>query len=130
MGPIIDTFAATLEVLKDDVLVVRFKEEVTLDVDGMREVIAARSALAGGRPRPVLTVLARDQDFHIGVPLTDFAPHVVASTCAEALVSGQEFLRKLGHMYYSHFPMPFPTKVFDNERDAHLWLLAQCDTSA
>lgn len=119
-----ETRVATLSLLDDGLMEVRFRPGVKLDVDMLAELQVARKELAGGSPRAVLTSIPEDIDFDMSVMNTDhYRPHkaeeVIIALALVTLGSMNELLAKL---YFTYFPTAFNAKIFSAEAPARAWL--------
>lgn len=106
------------------VLVVRFKPEPPLDVEGITEIMRQRFTLSNGMKARVMSVLPAGMDFQFQVPTTDH--HAVgtdAFTLAEAVVAPTPMLDNMARLYFKYFPQTYPTAVFATEDEAQDWLL-------
>ncbi len=117
-----ETRAAVLEMLDGQILVIRFKPGMPMDLQGVTEVIERRKSISAGKRIATITVLPEDLDADVDVFVTDHAEQVKDLTLAEVCVSANVHHRRLAELYYSNFPQPFATGVFGSEKEAISWL--------
>lgn len=113
-----ETRAAVLELLDGQILVIRFRPGMPIDLQGITEVIEQRKSMSAGKRIATITVLPEDLDADVDVFVNDHAEQVKEHTLAEVCVSANVHHRKLAELYYSNFPQPFATGVFASEKEA------------
>lgn len=120
---LIDTRTATLERVSNELIELRFKPDVKLDVDGMTEIVVAKRQL-GGNGSDVLAILPPELDFDLNVLTIDH--HAVNGGCGAvermAFATQSSFNERLTNIYFRYHPRPHPTGVFVSETDARKWL--------
>jgi len=120
----IETRSATLELVSDMLIELRFKPDVKLDVEGMAEVIHTKRALIAGRNIDVLAVLPSELDFELNLLNMDL--HAMHGGCGGAqrlaLATQSPFNKRLSDIYFRYHPRPKPTGIFLTEDDARKWL--------
>lgn len=121
----IDTRLATLAWSEDQILEIRIKPDMPLDVAGVSEMVEQRLKMTVGTKARVMTVLIPDMDFEIQVPTTDHHQPLATNTIAEAVVAPTNMLQKIAQMYFRYFPQSHPTGVFTDEVSARNWLNQQ-----
>ncbi|MCB0795737.1 MAG: hypothetical protein KDB88_13465 [Flavobacteriales bacterium] len=101
-----------------------FKPDAPVDPAGIMENIALRTRMCQGRAHVMLTVIDGDRELDPQVMRTDFfrLPEDRAVIHAIALVLDGDLLPTVANMYFAYFPQTFKTAVFNNERDARIWL--------
>ena len=120
----IDTRSATLELVSDALVELRFKPDVKLDVEGMRQIIQAKRTLIAGRNVDVLAVLPPDLDFELNILSLDHSTVAGGCTGAQrlALAAQSTFNERLSDIYFRYHPRVNATGIFLTEEDAHKWL--------
>ncbi len=120
----IDTRSATLELVSDALIELRFKPDVKLDVEGMSEIVHAKRALIAGRNMDVLAILPPELDFELNVLNVDH--NAMNGGCGGAqrlaLAAQSTFNERLTSIYFRYHPRPQATGVFLTEEDARKWL--------
>lgn len=129
---LIETRLATLERKSPDLLEVRFKPDVKLDVPGIEEVIDERRRLCPEGVRDVLAVFPPDVDFDINVMTRDHYAGTGLERCTRslALAAGSTANERFASLYFAYFPQEFTTRVFIEEREAQHWLARQAAARA
>ena len=124
MVSLIDTPLATLERKDNDLLEVRFKPDLKIDVTGIEELLLERKRLCPEGPRAVLVVLPPDVDFDIAVMMKDHYRGLGLENCTKALAlaANSPTNERIAALYYAYFPQTFLTKVCSDEREATAWL--------
>ena len=120
----IETHAATLERVAKNMVEVRFKPDVKLDVAGIGEVVHAKRALCGSDEFDVLAILPPEVDFELNVLATthDAANGGCGLARRLALAAQSPFNERLANIYFRDHPRDNETAVFLNEVDAREWL--------
>lgn len=121
----VDTRLAQLAWHSPDLLMIRFRPGVPLDLEGVNEVVNERVKMASGRRIAVMVVLARESESEVRVNITDHGNRVKDVTLAEATVAEPGTVQRLADLFYTHFHHPFPTAIFGTEAEALTWLKAQ-----
>lgn len=122
---LIDTPIAIVERVSPQLIEVRFKPDVKLDVKGMAEVVQAKYALAGGSSPDVLVVTPPDLDFELSVLNLDHSKDH-GSPCGTrrlAFAAQSEVNERLASIYFAYHPRQWDTSVFRTEEEARAWLL-------
>ncbi|MGV3638545.1 MAG: hypothetical protein ACO1NQ_12975 [Flavobacteriales bacterium] len=120
---IIDTRSATLELVSDALVEVRFKPDVKLDVAGMSEVVHAKRALIAGKEVDVLAVLPAEIDFDLNVLSVDHAAENGGCSGGRlALAVQSAFNERLSSLYFRYHPRVSSPGIFITEADARQWL--------
>lgn len=121
---LIDTRQATVERVSPELIEVRFKPDVKLDVAGIGEVMDAKRTLGQGKEYDVLAVLPPDMDLEINVVSMDH--YALNGSCANsrrlAFAAHSDLNQKLAEIYFRYHPRPYDTAVFMSEDDARGWL--------
>ncbi len=117
-----ETRLATLEWHTKNILLIRFKRELPMDLAGVEEVLSERVRMCSGCKVGVLVVLPEDMDADIRVSVTDHGVWVDDITFAEATVGPLVYQTRMADLYYAHFPQSFPTAIFTSEEEALAWL--------
>ena len=123
----IDTRSATVELVSPELIEVRFKPEVKLDVQGLGEIVHAKNHLGQGLNPDVLAVAPPELDFELNVLQMDHAVgHGVKCNCDRLAFAAQsEMNERLASIYFSYHPRKEETAVFLQEKDARAWLVAK-----
>lgn len=120
----IDTRSATLELISDALIELRFKPDVRLDVEGMSEVVHAKRTLIAGRNMDVLAILPPELDFELNVLNLDH--HSLNGGCGGAqrlaLAAQSTFNERITSIYFRYHPRQHDTGIFLTEDDARKWL--------
>lgn len=128
----IETRIATVERKGPDLLEVRYKPDVKLDLKSMEEVLAERKRLCPEGPRDVMAVFPPDVDFDMSVMTTDHYRDKGLEKCTRslAIVANSAVNERFAGLYFAYFPQAFTTKVFSEEGDAMEWLAEQAAARA
>ena len=121
---LIETRLATLERKDNDILEVRFKPGMKLDMAGLEEIITERQRICpAGRVR-VLTVFPPETDFDMAIMTLDHYKNTGLDTCTEAvaMAASSDMNERMANIYFAYYPQRFPTRVFLEEADARKWL--------
>ena len=129
---LMETRAATLELVSNALIELRFKPDVKLNAECMAEVIHAKRTLIANRTVDVLAVFPENLDFELS--LLNIDHHAVNHGCGGAhrlaLAAQSTFNKRLSDIYFRYHPRPHPTGVFATEADARKWLAAKVFASA
>lgn len=121
---LIETGAATVELVSDVLVEVRFKPDVRLGVQGMGEIVMAKRDLIADRDVDVLAILPTEFDFELNVLNVD--PHDMDGGCGRAnrlaVTAQTRFNQRLIEIYYRYHPREHDTRIFLAEEDARTWL--------
>lgn len=121
---LIETRIATLERVSGNVVEVRFKPDVKLDLAGLGELVHAKRALCHTEELDVLAVLPPEVDFELNVLAVDH--HEANGGCGLArrlaLAAQSAFNERLANIYFRYHPRANETMVFLAEADARKWL--------
>lgn len=121
---LIDTRSATLELVTDALVEVRFKPDVRLDVDEMSELVHAKRTLLAGRNMDVLAIIPPELDFDMKILGLDH--HTLNDGCGGAerlaLAAQSIFNERLSSIYFRYHPRGHETRVFLTEDEARTWL--------
>lgn len=124
VGGSIDTRQAQVECAAPDLVVVRFKAEMLLDVAGVGEMILAKRALCpAGRP-DLLMVLPAEAEVDPRVMTVD--QEELMGPCERcgrmAVVAPDDLHARMVEIYFRYHPREEATEVFRCEEDARRWL--------
>jgi SpoIIAA-like len=128
MSSLVETRQATIEVVGNGTVEIRFKPGLTLDQAGLEEVISERERLfAGGEPQAVLAIFPPDADFEIAIMTMDHykGRRIQGGTRAVAIAANTLMHERMASLYFAYFPQPFNTKAFVEEDEARAWLREQ-----
>lgn len=116
----IETRAATLERMDGNLVEVRFKPEVKLDLAGLAEVVHAKRVLCHTEEMDVLAVLPPEVDLDLNLLSVDH--DVINGGCGlarrSALVAQSPFNERLATIYFRYHPREHATHAFLEEADA------------
>lgn len=123
---LVDTGAATLE-RRGDIVEVRFKPGVKLDMAGMAEIVRTKHELCATQAADILIVLPAEMDFELHVLAVNHKE--VSGGCGLArrlaLAASSAFNERLATIYFRYHPREEKTAVFLDEKDARAWLTEQ-----
>lgn len=121
---LIETRSATLELVSDALIELRFKPDVRLDVEGMSEIVRAKHTLIAGKNMDVLAVLPAELDFELNVLGMDL--NALNGGCGGAqrlaLAAQSTFNERITEIYFKYHPRAHATGIFLTEEDARKWL--------
>jgi hypothetical protein len=119
-----ETRLATIVRRPNGLVETRFREEVLIDEEGMRENIRTRRQLCADQPHALLTVVPPDAQFTTAVMSPDLFPTQEdrARIKAIALVTADGVPGMMARLYFSCFPEVATTRVFSEEAPAIDWL--------
>ena len=121
---LIETRSATLELVSEALIELRFKPDVRLDVEGMSEIVRAKHTLIAGKNMDVLAVLPAELDFELNVLGMDL--NAVNGGCGGAhrlaLAAQSTFNERITGIYFKYHPREQATGIFLTEEDARKWL--------
>jgi hypothetical protein len=123
MDTLIDIGPATLERLRPDLVIVRFKPGTTADPASFLVSMSARRTHFSDTPHAVVLIAPDDVGFSPGVLDKDHYKDqgMESFTLALAVVSGNESFTSILQLYYALHPAPFPVKLFAEESRAFAW---------
>lgn len=120
----IDTRSATLELVSDALIELRFKPDVKLDVEGMSEIVHAKRTLIAGKNMDILAILPPELDFELNVLNMDH--NALNGGCGSAqrlaLAAQSAFNERITSIYFRYHPRLHDTGIFLAEDDARKWL--------
>lgn len=127
MSSLIDIGHATLERVRPDLVVIRFKPGTVADAAGFQLSMDARRQYCSDAPHAAMVVAPEEADFsptiiggdHYQGKGKDIFP------LALALVSRDPTLMSILELYYALHPVPFPVKFFALEKEARAWVEEQ-----
>ena len=121
---LIETRSATLERVAGNVIELRFKPDVKLDVEGVTEVVIAKRRMCHNEEFDILVVFPPELDFELSV--LGVAHDQAAGGCGLArrlaLAANSTFNERLANIYFRYHPREQETAVFLEEADARKWL--------
>lgn len=124
---LIDTRSATLERVSSELIELRFKPDVKLDVEGVSEIANAKKVLCSGKRTDVLAILPPEMDFELNVLAFELPQK--NGGCGEdhrmAFATQSTFNERITSIYLRYHPRPYPTAVFVSEEDARTWLATE-----
>jgi SpoIIAA-like len=128
MSSLVETRQATVELVGNGTVEVRFKPGITLDQAGLHEVIAERERLiSAGEPQAVLAIFPPDADFEIAIMTMDHykGRKIQSGTRVVAVAANSLMHERMVSLYFAYFPQPFNAKAFVEEDEARAWLQEQ-----
>ncbi len=127
MNTLIDLGAATLERVRPDLVVVRFKPGTVADPASFLLSMEARKTHCADTPHAVVVVAPDDADFSPAVLGKNHyqGQGTEAFTLALAIVSMNPTFTNILELYYALHPAPFPVKLFAMEPEALVWVEEQ-----
>lgn len=131
MSVLIDIGPATLEGLRPELVIVRFKSGTVAGAAAFAASMNARRAHFAGTPHVVVLVAPDDADFDPGLLGRDqYAGQGVDSfTRGLAFVGRNPTLVNIIELYYALHPAPFPVRFFQVEPEALAWAEALVRTA-
>ncbi len=125
---LVDIGPATLERLRRDLIVVRFKPGTLADGNNLLVSVAARREQSGGNPHVAVLVAPEDSDFAPSILAKNQYAGTGADSFTKALVivCPNPTVRNILELYFAMHLVSFPVRFFDNEKDAMAWVLPQC----
>jgi len=121
---LIETRSATLERISKDMIELRFKPDVKLDVEGLGEIVHAKQLLCNNEEMDILAILPADVDFELNVLQVDH--HTENGGCGFAkrlaFAAQSQLNERLANIYFRYHPRQHATAVFLGEADAREWL--------
>ncbi|MBK7086136.1 MAG: hypothetical protein IPH53_16315 [Flavobacteriales bacterium] len=127
MHATIDIGPATLERVRPDLVVIRFKPGTIADPASFQQSMGARKEHCSDTPHMVMLVAPEDVDFDPSVLGKNHYKDqgAEAFTLGLALVSRNPTLMNILELYYALHPAPFPVSFFREESEALPWVEAQ-----
>jgi hypothetical protein len=133
MSALVETRQATVENLGNGTVEIRFKPGITLDQQGLHEVIVERERLCPeGELQAVLAIFPPDADFEIAIMTMDHykGRKAQGSTRVVAIAANTLMHERMASLYFAYFPQPFKSKAFVEEDEARAWLMEQLAVSS
>jgi hypothetical protein len=126
MTTLIDLGPATLERVRPDLVIVRFRPGTTADPASFQLSLDARRTHCADTPHVVVVIAPDDVDFSPTVLGKNHyqGQGAEAFTRALAVVSGNPTFTNILELYYALHPAPFPVKFFSTESEALSWVEA------
>ncbi len=127
MSAFIDIGPATMERVRPELVVVRFKPGTVAEPTNLLLSMDARKTHFGDTRHAVMLVAPEDVDFSPSILGRNHykGKGAEAFTRAMAIVSTNDAFTKVLELYYALHPAFFPVKFFTSESDALPWLEAQ-----
>lgn len=113
---------AQVALLADDLVEVRIRANVRIDVPGLLASMQARRELLQGRKGPVCFIALGELDWEPAALQTDFFGLDAESLTAVAVLVNSKTLTLVANLYFSLFPGGFPAKVFNDDVTMRAWL--------
>lgn len=128
-GPSIieETSTATFERVAPRYIQQRYRPDARITQECVQENLLVRQRLCNGEPCAVMVVFPAEVRVNPSATNTDhFRDHrTKGDILALAVVTDSAQMHTASKLYFMYFQQAFPVKVFDEERDAHRWLLQQ-----
>jgi hypothetical protein len=124
MSTPIDIGPATLEGLRADLVVVRFKPRTVANAAAFRLSMEARRTHFAHTPHVVMLVAPDEVDFDPALLSADhYAGRLVDNfTLGLAFVGRDPTVANIIELYYALHPAPFPVRFFRLEEEAQPWM--------
>jgi hypothetical protein len=127
-----ETRLAHIVRVRPDLMEIRYKPGVTMDMAGVKEIHETRKRLFGDHPYASLSLIPDDVDFELAITQQD---HYAVNRpkdplLAWAVVARGAMLDMIAKLYFSYFPQTFPVLTTNDEAEARAWIAAQLDRSA
>ena len=123
---ICDTTLALVVRVREDLLEIRFKEGIKMDLAGLEEITTARRTLF---PTPsrlgCISLIPESADFHLSASHVDHFAHPHDGLIALAVVARGATLEMMTKLYFSYFPQRFQVLATNNEGEARQWMEQQ-----
>jgi hypothetical protein len=131
-GLIYRTRLAHMIQLRPDLLEIRYKPGIIMDMDGVKEIHAMRVRLFGDRPYVNISILPDDVKFDAAIMEQDhYAPtRPMDGLHAWAVVACGAVGEHVARLYFAQFPQHFPILVTHDEGKARAWALDQLERMA
>lgn len=124
MNPFIETNKGIIELEDGWLLIIRFHEDIVLDVDDIKELIESGNKLAKGQPHATLALPEnRTSATHDAMKYARTSQTL--GRYAEASVVKSLSTRLLSKFYHAVIKPPIPSRYFGNEEAARDWLKEQ-----
>lgn len=103
----------------------RYKPTASISHEGVKENGAVRDRLCGDEPSAVLVIFPAELLVNPPVTNVDHFREARERGCilALAVVTDSAQMHTASKLYFMYFRQAFPVQVFEEERDAHRWLL-------
>jgi hypothetical protein len=123
------TRVADVVLARPDLIEIRFKSGMMLDMAAIRELTEARMQLIGNKPHASLSLMPDDVDFELAVTKVDHYAISRASDplLAVAVVARGPMLDLVARLYFSYFPQAFPVLTTSDEHEARAWIDARLE---
>jgi hypothetical protein len=112
---------------RPDLLEIRYKPGITLNMAGVIEIHDLRVRLFGDRPYVNISILPDDVQFEAAVLEQDHyaSTRYTDNLRAWAVVACSAVGEQVAHMYFARFPQGFPVITTQDEEAARAWALQQ-----
>lgn len=123
-----ETRLAVVERQAPDLVIIRYHEHVTFDVDGIAEVIDVCEHLTEDKDFGMVSVLPEEGDMDIEAMQQEHSTEGInARVRAHALVASEGLFRKLAEIHYNYHPQEHQVGMFGTVREAVEWVRARLD---
>lgn len=121
-----ETRLATIERQRPDVLVIRYREEITFDVEGIAEVISTCERVAGREEFGVVSVLPENGEMSLAAMQQEHSTDGFGKRVrAHAIVASGNLFRKLSEIHYNYHPQEHEVRMFGTVDEAVTWVQAR-----
>lgn len=101
---------------------VHIRDDVRIDIAGVRASLLARRQLVGDHKGAILFVATGDLDWEAALLKTDLFGEDAHSITALGVLVNNRVLAMAANMYFGLFPAAFPTRVDSDEAVLREWL--------
>ena len=124
----LETRLAVVEQHAPDLVIIRYHEHVSFDVEGIAEVIAACERLTGDKDFGMVTVLPEEGEMDLDAMQQEHSTEGMnARMRAHALVASEGLFRKLAEIHYNYHPQQHQVRMFGTVKEAVDWVRARLD---
>ncbi|HRH37935.1 MAG TPA: STAS/SEC14 domain-containing protein [Flavobacteriales bacterium] len=116
---------AQVALVDDNLIEVRIRKDVRIDVTGLLGSMQARREMLPGGSGCILFMALGDLDWETAALQTDFFGEDTDNITAVAVVVNSKVLTMVANTYFTLFPVRFPAKIFSEEIEARQWLSEQ-----
>lgn len=126
-----DTPLATIERQQPGVLIIRYREGITFDNEGIAEVITMCERIAGRDEFGVVSVLPENGEMSLAAMQQEHSTEGFGRRVrAHAIVAQASLFRKLSEIHYDYHPQEHEVRMFGTLEEAVNWVQARLDGEA
>ncbi|MFZ1688265.1 MAG: hypothetical protein WAU70_12620 [Flavobacteriales bacterium] len=124
-----ETRIALIVQTRHNLMEIRYKPGVTMDMAGVKEIHETRARIFGDRPYASISIIPDDVDFELGITQRDHYSEKRGNDplLAWAVVARGSMLDMIAKLYFSYFPQTFPVLTTTDEAEARAWIEGQLD---